>query len=80
MNRIIMILIDEYLQLLHRERALRLIEQNLIFDSLYIDEAHELFNFDFGLKHANRSLLLARLLKLQQETKSWTKLYTIFHL
>ena len=63
------------LAIVTQERALRLIEQNLIFDSLYIDEAHELFNFDFGLKHANRSLLLARLLKLNKKLNPGLSIY-----
>ena len=63
------------LAIVTQERALRLIEQHLIFDSLYIDEAHELFNFDFGLKHANRSLLLARLLKLNKKLNPELNIY-----
>lgn len=63
------------LAIVTQERALRLIEQHLIFDSLYIDEAHELFNFDFGLKHSNRSLLLARLLKLNKKLNPELNIY-----
>ena len=63
------------LAIVTQERALRLIEQHLIFDSLYIDEAHELFNFDFGLKHANRSLLLARLLRLNKKLNPELNIY-----
>lgn len=54
------------LAIITQERGLRLLEQNMIFDSLYIDEAHELFSFDFSKKSANRSVLLTRLIRISR--------------
>lgn len=47
-----------------QERALRLIEEGIVFDIVYIDEAHELLDFSFRVPLANRSLLLARVINL----------------
>lgn len=63
------------LAIVTQERALRLLEQNMIFDSLYIDEAHELFNFDFRNKLANRSILLTRLIRISKELNSELNIY-----
>ena len=52
------------LAIVTQERALRLLEQGIVFHVLYIDEAHELLDFDFKKKFNNRSLLLARLIQL----------------
>lgn len=52
------------LAIVTQERALRLIDEGAIFDRLYIDEAHEIFPFDFGKKQSNRSLLLSRLMNI----------------
>lgn len=49
-----------------QERALRLIDDGLVFDVLYIDEAHELLNFDFRYGFSNRSLLLTRLINISR--------------
>lgn len=52
---------DKFIGILTQERALRLIENNEIsFDILYIDEAHNLF------KSNNRSILLTRLIRKNQ--------------
>ena len=46
----------EFISVLTQERALRLLQKNeeLYFDTLYIDEAHNLFNKD------SRTILLSR--------------------
>lgn len=51
-----------------------MIEEGLIFDLLYIDEAHELLNFNFGNISSNRSLLLARLIKISKVKNSNLKI------
>ncbi|MGT2785762.1 DEAD/DEAH box helicase [Streptococcus merionis] len=63
------------LAIVTQERALRLLEQNMVFDSLYIDEAHELFSFDFRNKLANRSILLTRLIRISRELNSELNVY-----
>ncbi|CYW45873.1 DNA helicase-like protein [Streptococcus suis] len=63
------------LAIITQERGLRLLEQNMIFDSLYIDEAHELFSFDFGKKLSNRSVLLTRLIRISRELNSEINIY-----
>ncbi|HFU3803145.1 TPA: DNA helicase, partial [Streptococcus suis] len=63
------------LAIITQERGLRLLEQNMIFDSLYIDEAHELFSFDFGKKLSNRSVLLTRLIRISRELNSEINVY-----
>lgn len=55
---------EKILAVVTQERALRLLEEGLIFDQLYIDEAHEILDFDYGKKQSNRSLLLARMIKI----------------
>lgn len=50
-----------------QERALRLIDEGLKFDLIYIDEAHELLNFSFYSPLSNRSLLLSRVIKLSRK-------------
>ena len=55
---------EKILAIVTQERALRLIESGIIFDKLYIDEAHEMLDFDFGKKHNNRSLFLTRVIRL----------------
>lgn len=54
---------SEFLSVLTQERALRLLQKNesLYFDTLYIDEAHNLFNKD------NRTILLSRLIRLNKK-------------
>lgn len=54
------------LAIVTQERALRLLDEGVRFDLLYIDEAHELLGFDFRRGIANRSLLLTRLIKLSR--------------
>lgn len=49
-----------------QERALRLVDEGVEFDILYIDEAHEMLNFDYRNNLNNRSLLLTRLIKLSR--------------
>ncbi|MDT2437220.1 DEAD/DEAH box helicase [Enterococcus avium] len=49
-----------------QERALRLVDEGVKFDILYIDEAHEMLNFDYRNNLNNRSLLLTRLIKLSR--------------
>lgn len=52
---------NKFIGVLTQERALRLIENNeIFFDILYIDEAHNLFKCD------NRSILLTRLIRKNQ--------------
>lgn len=52
---------NKFIGVLTQERALRLIENNeILFDILYIDEAHNLFKCD------NRSILLTRLIRKNQ--------------
>lgn len=63
------------LAIVTQERGLRLLEQNMVFDSLYIDEAHELFSFDFRNKLANRSVLLTRLIRICRELNSEINVY-----
>ena len=59
-----------------QERALRLVEQGLVFDALYIDEAHELLSFNFANKQDNRSLLLVRLIRLsRRKNKELKEIY-----
>jgi len=54
---------SRFISVLTQERALRLLNKNpeLFFDSLYIDEAHNLFNKD------SRTILLSRLIKLNKK-------------
>lgn len=56
-----------------QERALRLIDEGLIFDILYIDEAHEMLQFDFRNGLNNRSLLLTRLINITRKKNSLLK-------
>lgn len=53
----------EFLSVLTQERALRLLQKNecVYFDTLYIDEAHNLFNKD------SRTILLSRLIRLNKK-------------
>lgn len=64
---------NRILAVVTQERALRLIEGGIVFDTLYIDEAHELLDFDFGRRQNNRSLLLARLIRINQIKNPNTK-------
>ena len=53
--------VDSFIGIFTQERALRLLEENnLNFDSIYVDEAHNLFEKD------SRSILLARLLRINE--------------
>lgn len=52
------------LAIVTQERGLRLIEEGMVFDLIYIDEAHELLDFNFSNLFSNRSLLLSRFIKL----------------
>lgn len=54
---------NEFLSVLTQERALRLLQkqEDLYFDTLYIDEAHNLFNKD------SRTILLSRLIRLNKK-------------
>lgn len=65
---------ESVLAIVTQERAIRLLEEGIIFDQLYIDEAHEMLKFNFGLKHNNRSLILARVIKLAKQRNSKIKL------
>ena len=53
----------QFLSVLTQERALRLLQKNecVYFDTLYIDEAHNLFSKD------NRTILLSRLIRLNKK-------------
>lgn len=62
------------LAIVTQERALRLIEEGLFFDILYIDEAHELLSFNHSYKLGNRSLLLARVIQLSRKLKENLKI------
>jgi hypothetical protein len=70
-------IIDSYdfdkklLLIVTQERALRLIEKRLKdkklkIDVLYIDESHNLLDFDFKKNKNNRSILLSRLIKISR--------------
>lgn len=54
---------EVFLSVLTQERALRLLQKNdvLYFDTLYIDEAHNLFNKD------SRTILLSRLIRFNKK-------------
>lgn len=54
---------EEFISVLTQERALRLLlkNENLYFDTLYIDEAHNLFNKD------SRTIILSRLIRLNKK-------------
>lgn len=62
------------LAIVTQERALRLIEEGMIFELLYIDEAHELLNFNYRYKLGNRSLLLARFIQLSRQLNNKLKM------
>lgn len=62
------------LAIVTQERALRLIEDGVVFDRLYVDEAHEILDFDFRKNQNNRSLLLARLIQITQNKNSKAKI------
>lgn len=66
---------NRILAVVTQERALRLIEQGIIFDTLYIDESHELFRFDFRKKYENRSLLLSRLIRISKLKNNQLNIY-----
>lgn len=52
------------LAIITQERGLRLIEKGIVFDLIFIDEAHEIMQFDFKPNGTNRSLLLTRFIKI----------------
>lgn len=56
---------DRVLAIVTQERGLRLIEEGMIFSTIYIDEAHELLN-----KSSMRSILLSRFIQLAQKFNS----------
>ena len=56
-----------------QERALRLIESGCIFDIIYIDEAQELLPYEFNLFKNNRSLLLARFIRIARKKNNFLK-------
>lgn len=58
------------LAIVTQERALRLLEEDVVFDIIYVDEAHELLNFDFRNNLDNRSLLLGRFIRLARAKNS----------
>lgn len=59
-----------FIAILTQERALRLLEnQELFFDLLYIDEAHNLLEKD------SRSILLSRLIRINKRRKPEAKIY-----
>ncbi|WP_216404869.1 DEAD/DEAH box helicase family protein [Arcanobacterium phocae] len=64
------------LAIVTQERALRLYDRGLVFDVLFVDEAHEIMKFDFGQGSSNRSVLLTRLLRLSKMRNP--KLKTIY--
>ncbi|WP_270622003.1 DEAD/DEAH box helicase [Weissella viridescens] len=49
-----------------QERALRLLDEGVVFDTVYIDEAQELLEFNFSDWQRNRSLLLSRFIKINR--------------
>lgn len=56
-----------------QERALKLIESGCIFDIIYIDEAQELLPYEFNLFKNNRSLLLARFIRIARKKNNFLK-------
>lgn len=56
-----------------QERALKLIESGCVFDVIYIDEAQELLPYEFNLFKNNRSLLLARFIRIARKKNSFLK-------
>lgn len=60
---------QEFIAVLTQERALRMLEhEELFFDVIYIDEAHNIFNRD------NRSILITRLIKISKIKNSNCKI------
>ena len=62
------------LAIVTQERALRLIDEGIVFEMIYIDEAHELLDFNFRFPLANRSLLLARFINITRKLNPQVKL------
>ena len=56
-----------------QKRALKLIESGCVFDVIYIDEAQELLPYEFNLFKNNRSLLLARFIRIARKKNSFLK-------
>ena len=65
---------NRILAIVTQERALRLIDEGIVFEMIYIDEAHELLDFNFRFPLANRSLLLARLINITRKLNPQVKL------
>lgn len=65
---------NRILAIVTQERALRLIDEGIVFDMIYIDEAHELLDFNFRFPLANRSLLLARFINITRKLNPQVKL------
>jgi len=60
---------DNFIAILTQERALRLLQKNeIFFDLIYIDEAHNLFEKDY------RNVLLQRLIKMNHSRNRFQKL------
>jgi hypothetical protein len=55
------------LAIITQERAVRMQTDGIVFDLLYIDEAHELLKFDFRKKFNNRALVLTRLIRIARQ-------------
>ena len=64
---------EKILAVVTQERALRLIESGCIFDIIYIDEAQELLPYEFNLFKNNRSLLLARFIRIARKKNNFLK-------
>ena len=65
---------NRILAIVTQERALRLIDEGIVFEMIYIDEAHELLDFNFRFPLANRSLLLARFINITRKLNPQVKL------
>lgn len=66
---------NRVLAIVTQERALRLFEKGLIFNLVYIDEAHEIMDFDYRNGLSNRSLLLTRFIRLTHSLNSEVKIF-----
>lgn len=64
---------EKILAVVTQERGLRLIESGCIFDIIYIDEAQELLPYEFNLFKNNRSLLLARFIRIARKKNNFLK-------
>lgn len=67
---------ERILAIVTQERGLRILEAGAVFDIIYIDEAHEIMDFNFLYFQSNRSLLLARFIRIaSSKNPNLLKLY-----